>query len=386
MSIKNQLASGLSIIEAVEALSDWKSLMLAFIGILIAGLLFALTGYLMQKNTYVGGFMTLLDLIWMMTVYNAVGLQTMLIAKGQERLSFLEAYIGGLIVVPKSIALALIIGIGYLLLVLAALLIFFVCKIPGIGPFLYTFAWPVSVVTLGFVAFVILYIGFPLLGPALWEGKGIVEALGTLSAIARGRIVMVVIFFIFLGLLMMLISGLIFSVFALGSVISMPLSAVAISQGMGSGSMMSSLSSLMPGMGGFGGGGFGMDGVAGYGLAMALGSIVLASITGGATFLVFLRGVCLVYLKVSENLSATEDADQIAGAVSMTKARFSGVAAKVQKSMADASAKASAATVSQAARTNEPSAAQSTVAMCPKCAQRVGHGDVFCENCGFKLG
>ena len=376
MSIKAQLASGVSIIDSVEALSDWRSLLLAFFGLLIAGLLAAMAGFLMTKNGYVGGFMVLVVLIWMMTVYNAVGLQLMLIAKGQERLSFLEAYIGGLIIVPKSIGLALIIGVGYLLLMLAVLLLFFICKVPGIGPFLFTFVWPISVVTLGVVAFAILYIGFPLLGPALWEGKSIVDALATLSAIARGRAVMVVIFFLFLGFLMLLVSGLIFSVLSLGGVISMSLSAVANSQDLNANSLMGSLSSLTQGMGGLGG----------YGMATALGSVALVSIIGGATFLVFLRGVCLVYLQVSENLSAREDADQITGAVNLTRARFGDVAAKVKRSMDEASAKVSAGAASAATRPAEQKVVQTTIAMCPKCSQRVDHDSVFCENCGFKLG
>lgn len=377
MSIKAQLTSGISIIDSVEALSDWRSLLLAFVGLLIGGLLGIAATFLMTKNGYVGGFMGLLLVIWMMTVYNAVGLQMMLIAKGQERLSFLEAYIGGLIIVPKSIALGLIIGIGYLLLTLAMVLIFFVCKIPGIGPFLFTFVWPISVVTMGVVAFAILYIGFPLLGPALWEGKGIVEALATLSSIARARTVMVVIFFLLLGLLLMLVSSLIFSVFALGNAISISLYALAIGHEMGGGGLYYLFSNLVQ-MGG--------GGPSGYVLAMSLGSVVLVAIAGGATFLVFLRGVCLVYLRASDNLSAREDADQIADAVSLTKARFSGVAAKVQKSMADASAKASAAAASPTPSPVEQNFAQSTVALCPKCAQKVGPGDMFCENCGFKLG
>lgn len=385
MSIKAQLASGVSIIEAVEALSDWRSLLLAFFGLLIAGLLAAMAGFLMTKNGYVGGFMVLVALIWMMTVYNAVGLQLMLIAKGQERLSFLEAYIGGLIVVPKSIGLALIIGVGYLLLMLVMLLLFFVCKIPGVGPVLFAFVWPISVVTLGVVAFAILYIGFPLLGPALWEGKSIVDALATLSTIARARAVMVVIFFLFLGLLMLLVSGLIFSVLSLGGVISLSLSAVAISQGLHSASLLGSLGPLMQGMGEYGGYG-GMEGAGGYAIATALGSIALVSITGGATFLVFLRGVCLVYLQVSENLSARKDADQITDAVNLTKARFGDVAAKVKRSMDEASAKVSASAASAATRPVEQKVVQSTITMCPKCSQRVDHDSVFCENCGFKLG
>ncbi len=388
MSIKSQLASGLSIIDAVDALSDWRSLLLAFGGVLIAFLLVMVTGYAAQKSMILAGVLGLIILLWGLTVYNALGLQMMMLAKGRDRLSAIEAIVGGLVIVPKSIALVLIIGILFLLLMLAILLIFFVCKIPGVGPVIYAFAWPFSVVILGTVTIAVFYVGFPLLGPALWEGKSIVDALGTLAAIARDRAVMVIIFFVFLGMLMFLVGGLIGFIIFTGSAESMGLSAIALSENRGYGGGMGGLGGI-GGIGGLGASLLGLlssgtgSGDGGHAVAMMLGSAVLFAISGGATFLVFLRGICLIYLQASAGLDASGEATKLTDVVNTTKAKFNDAAAKVQKSMSEAANKSAEGPT--AMPKPRPVTPESTVSLCPKCKEKVGVNDLFCESCGFEL-
>jgi hypothetical protein len=378
MSIKQQLAGGVSILDAADGLYDGKSLRLAIVGLLIYGAIMMGSGALLRTSTTFAAIVAFIAFLWLIAVFNAVGLQSMLMAKQHERLNFIEAYVGGLIMTPKFIVLLIVIVLAFIGLLLATALVYAVCKIPGIGPVLYTVVWPISVLLLGVATFGLFYIALPLCGPALWDGRGITGAMGQLIGIARVRAVMVIVLFVLLGLLMSIVAGFVAFVLASGITVSTTLVASVLGSAGSSVNPLGILTSMASFfMSAYSGSGDG------YGIAMAVGGIALVAVSGGAVSLVFLRGICLIYLQTSSGLETSEEAAQIAGAVNSTKERFSTVAAKVQKSVADASAKTASGPISPtSAPTSKP---ESTAALCPKCGSNVGFDDMFCESCGYKL-
>ena len=149
--------------------------------------------------------------------------------------------------------------------------------------------------------------------------------------------------------------------------------------------------------------------------AAGVGGGLLWALAASLVALVYLLGLNLVYLRVTEGLdvgateaamrSGFDDAKRRAAELSQKakdaaeRSREQGrqSAAAAQASAAAAAASATAATAATAATTaappayspapavNAPPAAPTTTAPCPKCTAPIGPGDLFCGVCGFKL-
>jgi len=139
--------------------------------------------------------------------------------------------------------------------------------------------------------------------PAIWQGATIMRALSQTLAIARSRIVEAILLLAVVWLLAFVVALIVFGVLAAGLMPTLGLSASILSFG--------DLGSMMGGMGGMGGFG-GMRGMGGGGHVVAggLGLGVLWAIAASLVAQVYLLGLCLVYLRVTEglDLSATEAA------------------------------------------------------------------------------
>ena len=109
--------------------------------------------------------------------------------------------------------------------------------------------------------------------------------------------------------------------------------------------------------------------------AILLDTIVLAMLGSAMALQVYLMGINIVYLNVSEGVD-------VAGAESMLKERLD--QAKATAEVARRRALEAADRARQAAQ--RPSAPPTPTSLeCPKCKGSISADDVFCENCGNKL-
>ena len=291
-----------SLFGAINGLRNRRAL-IAMMACLVGGVLVA--GLLAQ----LGAFMTFLGvLIWLVAAgigVNAAGLLHMDDARGISPRSTVDALVQGLLCIPKLIALAILLFLVELAVFLVIAIVLFICKIPFLGPVLFTVVFPVSVVIAG-ITVLGLFLCMVLSLPAIWQGATIMRALSQTLAIARSRIVEAILLLAVVWLLAAVIALIVFGVLFSGLMPTLGLSASILGLG-----------DLMGGMGGMGMGGMGMGGMRGGGgggaghlVAGTLGLGVLWAIAASLVAQVYLLGLCLVYLRVTEglDLSATEAA------------------------------------------------------------------------------
>ena len=347
-------------------------------------------------------------LIWLVAMVagfagiHASGVLLMDQARGLPGRSIVEAIVYGLLCVPKTIVLIIALVLAALVVYLVMALLFFISKMPGLGPVLFAFTFPVAVLMAGLV-FTGLWMGLVLSLAAIWEGETIVGALVKALALLQQRLVeaflLLVVVFLLSSIVAMLVFGVLLGGFwpAAGLAVSMldvPLSGLEAV-----GSM-------------FGGSRFGASSGGGYAVAGLFGLGVLWSLAMTLAMQVGLLGVNLAYLRVSEGVDAgaAEGALQARLADARRKAAEMGQKAKeaserarlqAEQAMAQRRAAAEAAKAAAPAlgaplagavaerpegAAPEPSARTvQAVAACPACQQPVSTEDAFCGSCGHRL-
>jgi hypothetical protein len=342
---------------------------------------------------------------------NAAGLLLMDQARHAATRSLPEAIVHGLVCIPKFTLLALVLG-GVALAVFAVIAaVYLVCKIPLLGPVLFVVVFPLSVVLSG-LTLGALCLGLFLALPALWEGASVTRALAQTLAIARHRLVEALLLLTVVALLAGVVGLIVFGVLFGGLVPALGL-ASAILGGGGPG--------VLPGI--LGPGAAGGAGSA-YATAAGIGGGLLWALTGSLFALVYLLGLNLVYLRLTDGLDigaaesmlnatladakrqaaglgqqarsvaerARAQARQSAAAAhaALAKPRVPIDTAPAPAAAADAASETSP-TVRQAprpARVAPPDSTAPAVAAtltCPHCLSAVGKPDRFCAVCGYRL-
>jgi hypothetical protein len=118
-----------------------------------------------------------------------------------------DALIFGLICFLKAVVIALAICVAALLVSLVAAIIYFVCKIPGVGPILLFFVHPLLVVAAGVFGFLISVFA-ALAAPALWDGDTVTQAIAKTIAVLKERAVLSVLYLLVMGI----VAGIILSI------------------------------------------------------------------------------------------------------------------------------------------------------------------------------
>ena len=278
-----------SLLQAVSGLRNRRAVVAmlgcTFVGVLVAGLLFAMTPML--------GFLAglLAAIVWFVAIgtgLNAAGLLQMDHARGISPRSTADALVYGLMCIPKLIVLALaFLAVEIAVFIVIAVLLL-ICKIPFLGPLLFTVVFPLSVVIAG-VTIVGLFICLVLSLPAIWQGASISRALAQTLAIVRGRLVETVLLLVLVGFIGFAVGVVVFGVLGAGlaPTLGMSLSIVGFG-GLG----METIAAMSQG-----GGGHAIAGVIGGALLWA----IAASLVGQ----VYLLGLSIVYLRVTEGLDLT---------------------------------------------------------------------------------
>jgi hypothetical protein len=397
MRLSQQLSSAGSLLDATEAIGNWRALALlgaTIVSTVLLPYLFTLTG-----SGALMSFGMLLALVVMFYGVNAVGIMLMDAARGAESRSMLDAVLSSLFSSHRLLLVALAAVASLLLLVLVLALLLVLCKIPGLGPLLLTFVLPLGALAFGFVIFALIYVCYPLAAAAVWSGAGTRETLVNLVTIVRQRLVSVVVKEVLLMLLIwlvaLIIGGIVFTGLAAVGGMSFGILSSQLAQGAESitGLLAGFVGSEMGGMGG-------MDSMAASGgssaylLAAGLGSVLLLAVAMIVPGLIAMQGFCQIYLSSVEGLDVSDTERELA----RRQQQLAQKRQEIQASMDERRARASsgspalapvAAVVEEAACVPDSPASQAALAgaaCCPQChAALEEEDDKFCGQCGHQL-
>ncbi len=380
---------------AGEGLTQWRALSAGFLTALACGLLVWLMKWSMTAmGGAIGALLMLVFALVLLVVWiagsSAVGVLLMDTARDLPQRSLSEAAMFGLGSVLKFLALGIGVFLAALAFMLVAALLYFVCKIPFLGAVLAFVVHPVLVLIAAVCIIACIWVVFPLFAPAVWSGLGFKQALSSVFAIARERLVQVVLMMIVLYIILMVIGMLIISGIVPAATSLTGLASSVIGGGSAyTGSPLDVLST-----------GAMMGAVSGLSV---LGMLLFALIT-----LVAMMGMNLVYLQASAGLDTAGTASDIDNAFDVMKDKAreaadkakaaaeraqAAVAQRVQPehgsesnastTSASAAAAATAATagVAGVGAAGEAPAAQKE---CHTCHHMIGANDLFCEFCGAK--
>ncbi len=285
-----------SLFQAVNGLRNRRALAAliacAVVGVLVAGLLVMMTGTLGFSASLLA---FLVYVVAVGTGVNAAGLLHMDDARGISPRSIVDALVAGLMCIPKLIVLGLALLAVEIAVFIVLAIVLFLCKIPFLGPLLFVVVFPASVVIAG-VTVCGLFLCLVLSLPAIWMGASITRALAQTLAIARSRLIEAVLLLVFVGFLAFAVGLIVFGVLGAGLLPTLGMSASIVG---------------FSGMGGLGGMmGMMQGGGGGQVIAGMIGGLLLWAVAASLVGQVYLLGLCLVYLRVTEglDLSATEAA------------------------------------------------------------------------------
>jgi hypothetical protein len=380
MSIQQQLSQTTGLLSAVDAVRNWRAAALLLGSLLAAGLLGSLAGVVsFQVHPALGAVFALLAAAVFFYGANAAGIMLMDEAQGSPSRPVLAAVLTALSIGHRFILVMLLVGLVYVVGLLAMALLLLLCKIPGLGPLLFAFVFPVCVVMSGLAIFAGYAVIAPLAGPAVWSGSTTMQALSRLAAIARQRIVVVVLSVLVLLLICGFVGSLILGVMFTGTLITGGMSAGIIGvNGMDLGSVMG-----MGNMSGYGGG-RGGDGSSGHVAAGAFGWGVLMAVAFTLPLLVYLRGCCQLYLANIQGVDAEGIEQQLRDRLDAAKRSAAEIKAKGEAMAAQQAQRFEKAAASGAvpAPASDPGTPQ---AQCAVCSTPCLPGDAFCGGCGHKL-
>src|SRR5450432_440122 len=216
-------------------------------------------------------------------------------ARGISPRSLADALVHGLMCIPKLIVLGLALIAVEIAVFIGLALLLVICKIPFLGPLLFVVVFPLSVVVAG-VTVTGLFICMVLSLPAIWQGAGITRALAQTLAIVKSRLLEAVLLLFGLGFICFAVGFIIFGVLMSGLLPTLGLSMSIVGFG---GFGMQSMMAMSQGYGG-----------SGHAIAGAIGGALLWAVAGSLVGQVYLLGLSLVYLRVTEglDLSASEAA------------------------------------------------------------------------------
>ncbi|WP_395025736.1 hypothetical protein [Comamonas odontotermitis] len=298
------------LMRAAEGLTQWRVLGLSFLTWLAGGLV--LMGGQMLATRMGSVFLAFLFFVAALIVFwagtSAVGILLQDKAKDVEERSIADALRAGLLCVPKFILFGLLVLALVLALCLVGALVYFICKIPFIGPILLFFAHPAMVI-IASVFFIALYwVAAPLLAPAIWDGRSLKGAVSLVVSVVRTRLVPLVLMLLALYVVVGIIALVLFTGFMPGFAYMTALASAIIGPTM---------------LGGFGGGAFGPMAFNGHLVAGTLSTVILFAVLMALTMQVMIMGMNIIYLMVTDGLDekATEESLQAGIALAREKAR-----------------------------------------------------------------
>ena len=429
------------LLRASEGLTQWRPMALGFLTWVVVALLLAVGGFLSSSlgGAAGGGLMGLFGLLAMILIaagMSGAGILLMDKAKNIAPRSMLDAFLAGLWCIPKFLGFYVVVALVLAALAVVGAIGYFLAKIPGIGPLFFFVLHPVLVIVAAAVLTSLLWVGFPLFTPAVWEGRGFKESLTLVIAVSRQRLVPTVLLFLALYVVVSVIGMVVFGALLPGYFFMSGLATSILGVGI-TGNGLAAITALMNGYGG---------GSSGLVYAGILATALIFGLAFTLMMQVALMGVNLVYLSATDGLDtadtenalnagldemkrrareaqekarqmaeeakerarqrAAEQAAAQAAAAEQATAQAQAQAAAVlaaeqaeQQAAADQSAAETAAAqaappdappqeptfLAEPAPSTDLPPASAATATCPQCQHTVGHDDMFCGECGHRL-
>ena len=377
MSIQQQFSQSASLLSAVDAIRNWRAAALMLGSLIVAGLVLWLGGVVSyQVHAALGAVFVLLGLAVAFYGANAVGILLMDEARGGASRPVLAALLTSLTTGHRLVLVMLLVLFTYIVGVLVMALLLLICKIPGLGPLLFTFVFPLCVVISGLAAFALYAVIAPLAAPAIWSGASTMEGLSRLAAIARQRIVVVILSMMVLLVIVLVVGGILGGIMLAGTLITGGLSTAILQVGaMNPANLMG-----MMGASGFGGGSN-----SGYVTAGAFGGGVVWAIALTLPALVYFRGCCQVYLTSLQGVNVEDMEQRLRGTVDAAKRKAEEIKAKGEAMAAQQAHRVETANSAEPVVPTESDMPKADQPKCPACGVPCLPGDVFCGGCGHKL-
>lgn len=390
MKMSDQLKRSGSLLDATSAIGNWRALALFAASTVAAVLVF---GLLVATQSAAGVLLGAV-LGWLLAFYgvNAVGIMLMDATRDGESRTPMQAVAASLLTSHRLLLVGLLAFAGLLALLIGVAILLLLCKLPVIGPLLFAVVMPLSALLLGLTLFTLTYVFYPLAASAIWSGATVMEAAGNLLAIARKRLVAVVLQEVVLMLIVFFVALILLGIVFSGLGLTTMMSAGIVGGGEGG---LQSLGMMAMGMGSMGMGGLGGGG--GYVLAGGLGTTLLLALAGIVPGLIALQGFCQIYLSSLEGLDSGDARRVLAATLQKTQEKMREAREKVEaqarrpvtpaaaETPVSPSAPATpAAPVVPAVETSAP-VAPAVVAACPACRMPVEPDDVFCGHCGQRI-
>ncbi|HEY0268785.1 MAG TPA: zinc ribbon domain-containing protein, partial [Methyloradius sp.] len=303
---------------------------------------------------------------------SAVGTMLMDQANGIDIRAVIDAIFAGIFCVFKIILVGLLDFLFLFLLAIVSALLLLICKVPGLGPVLYTFVFPLLVVTWGLVVVAFTFVILPMTLPAIWDGSTVKSVYARRLAMIQSRLVQITLSLILLLIITALVAAFIqFALFS-GSAITFMLSTPILNTwSMGLMQIMGSLMSLFSGQGGEG---------SGYVSASILGGGLLFMVSMAFPVLVYILGINLVYLGAMVGLDVTSAENTINAKMAEAKRR-----AEEAKLRAEAAAQRAREMTAQKQPGTQANTTTEAAVACSQCGEPVVESDTFCGGCGYKL-
>lgn len=393
MKMSDQLKRSGSLLDATSAIGNWRALALFAASTVAAVLVF---GLLVATQSAAGVLLGAV-LGWLLAFYgvNAVGIMLMDATRDGESRTPMQAVAASLLTSHRLLLVGLLAFAGLLALLIGVAILLLLCKLPVIGPLLFAVVMPLSALLLGLTLFTLAYVFYPLAASAIWSGATVMEAAGNLLAIARKRLVAVVLQEVVLMLIVFFVALILLGIVFSGLGLTTMMSAGIVGGGEGG---LQSLGMMVMGMGSMGMGGLGGGG--GYVLAGGLGTTLLLALAGIVPGLIALQGFCQIYLSSLEGLDSGDARRALAATLQKTQEKMREAREKVEAQArrpvtpaaaetpvspsAPATPAAPVVPVVPAVETSAP-VAPAAAAACPACRMPVEPDDVFCGHCGQRI-
>ncbi|MCA8059154.1 zinc ribbon domain-containing protein [Burkholderia cepacia] len=379
------------LLRAAEAVTNWRALAMCAFALVASMLMGMFTIQVLGHSPVLGLLFVIATCAISLIGYSAVGIVLMRDAQG-EPVGFVDALLQATFTVHRLIGVGVLLAVGWVLFLLALLIVFLVCKIPGLGPLLYAIAYPLAAIVAGAIFAGMWYVGYPLAAPAIWQGNSTLQTAARLLQIGRRQLLGVIVRMFGLLLLVGVLSAVVLGILGTGAAIASSISAATGTSPLGG------LMSTLGGLGGFGrhasAYGLGADAAEGgfdyrsmaYLGAYGFGNGLLVAIGLVIPFLTFVNGTCLIYLQTVSGVdfSATEEklSQHVADAKRHAEQARERAADHLAKARASHAAGAAGTASLPASDTASPATDEATA--CAQCHKPMAADDLFCGECGAR--
>ena len=382
-----------ALLGALHAVKNLRAVMLTALVLVTTAVVFAVVIFVVGRAGSVALTMIGALFAYLVAIYgvSAVGFMLMSEAKGAPPLSIADALTMSMMSTHRWIAVMLLALVVFILFAVVLAVIFFVCKIPVAGPVLYAVVVPVATFVTAFFLAAMYFVVMPLAFPSVWCGDSVMQVVSKLIAIARQRLVAVVMQVIVLMLLCAFVAGIIAGLVlsAMAVVGSMSAGILGVGGGMGAFTSMGRMMGDMQGAS------------AGYMIAGGVGFAIVMAVVLIVPFLMTIQGYCVIYLDVTKDMDFSESETGLKSRLedlqrqareAQERVREKGQAQPVPPPAAapaprptPAAAPARPAPPPPPPAAPAPTPAPAPATQCPKCNGPVVSDDAFCGGCGHKL-